>query len=149
MKSTRTHPFIFLILLTALAGCRTPQETLVSVQTEFAADETWQLTAMRGREVTLAEGQGQLTLQINPEAGTFSGFSGCNRYFGTLQLGRDGHLTFSDFNGTKMACPEAFHRVESSYLQHLRKCDTYILEQYRLQLLQGDKPMLTFEKLIP
>ena len=134
-----------IISLTA-CGCRSHKETVVNARAEFSAEEIWQLSEMRGKEVSLAEGQKKITLQINPEAGTFSGFSGCNRYFGTMKFDADGHLSLSEINGTKMACPEAFHKVESNYMSLLRKCDRYIVEQYRLQLLQGDKVLLSFEK---
>lgn len=140
--------FLLITCIVALTacGCRTHREAVVNAQPEFSAEETWQLSEMRGKEVTLAEGQKKITLQVNPEAGTISGFSGCNRYFGNVKFDSRGHLTLSELNGTKMACPEAFHKVESAYMQMLRKCDGYSIEQYRLQLLQGDKVLLTFEK---
>ena len=127
-------------------GCKSHKNNVVNARPEFNAEETWQLSEMKGKEVTFLEGQKKVTIQINTEAGTFSGNSGCNRYFGNFKDLGNGKMTLSDFNGTKMACPEAFHKMENSYMQLLHRCDGYRLSEYSLELLQGDNVLLTFEK---
>ncbi|MBP5189513.1 MAG: META domain-containing protein [Bacteroidales bacterium] len=139
-----------LILFTLISfmtiGCKSHKDNVVNARPEFNAEETWQLATMRGKEVTFAEGQKKVSIQINPEAGTFGGNSGCNRYFGTFKDLGNGKMELSDFNGTKMACPEAFHKMENNYMQLLHRCDAYRLTEYSLELLQGDKVLLSFEK---
>lgn len=139
---------ILLMAVTALlsCGCKSHKKALVSVQPEFQPEEVWVLTAMREKEVVYQEGQRRCTIQVNPEAGTFNGCSGCNRYFGTFTDLGGGRFQLSDFNGTKMACPAEFMKLESSYMQLLRRADTYSIGEYTLDLLQGETVLLSFSK---
>lgn len=139
---------IFSILMIMTIGCKSHKDSVVNAQPEFNPDVVWQLSDIRGKEVTFLDGQKKINIQINTEAGTFSGNSGCNRYFGTFKDLGNGKMTLSGFNGTKMACPEAFHKIENNYLQLLRRCDGYRLSEYTLELLQDDKVLLTFEKTV-
>jgi heat shock protein HslJ len=127
-------------------GCKSHKNNVVNASPDFNAEETWQLAELRGKEVAFLEGQKKITIQINTEAGTFSGNSGCNRYFGNFKDLGNGKMILSDFNGTKMACPEAFHKMENSYMQLLHRCDGYRLGEYSLELLQGETVLLNFEK---
>ena len=144
---------IFVIILLAVAGislvcgCKSHKKVVVSAQPEFVADEMWQLTTMRGKEVLFLEGQKPIMIQINPEAGTFSGNSGCNRYNGTIKIEGKNRITLSDFNGTKKACPDDFHKMENTYIQLLRHCNNYQLDAYSLKLMQDEKVLLMFEKI--
>ncbi|MBQ6237579.1 MAG: META domain-containing protein [Bacteroidales bacterium] len=135
------------ILMIMTIGCKSHKDSVVNAHPEFNSAEVWQLSDMRGKEVTFLDGQKKINIQINTEAGTFSGTSGCNRYFGNFKDLGNGKMLLSEFNGTKMACPEAFHKMENSYLQLLRRCDGYRLSEYTLELLQDDKVLLTFEKI--
>ena len=135
------------ILMIMTIGCKSHKDSVVNAHPEFNSAEVWQLSDMRGKEVTFLDGQKKINIQINTEAGTFNGTSGCNRYFGNFKDLGNGKMLLSEFNGTKMACPEAFHKMENSYLQLLRRCDGYRLSEYTLELLQDDKVLLTFEKI--
>jgi len=138
---------IVVAMLVLLAvGCRQHKETVVSVSPMFNVEETWRLMTIQGREPVYAEGQKKITLIINPDAGTFSGTDGCNRYFGTFKSSGDGTMKLSDFNATKKACPETFGRLSGNYRQLLMRCNAYKLGEYELELMQGDKTLLTFEK---
>lgn len=137
---------IILIAIVTLSGCKSHKETVVNAKAEFVPDQVWTLTEMRGKEVAYCEGQHHVTIQINNEAGTFSGHNGCNRYFGNFKDLGNGSMQLSQFNATKMACPEPFHKVEGSYMQLLQRCNRYELGEYYLTLLQDDKTLLTFEK---
>jgi heat shock protein HslJ len=128
------------------AGCKTHKDSIVNAMPAFNSEDVWQLATMQGKEVAFLEGQKKISIQINTEAGTFSGSSGCNRYFGSFKDLGDGKMLLADINGTKMACPEAFHKMENSYMQLLRRCDAYRLNEYSLDLMQGDKVLLSFDK---
>jgi heat shock protein HslJ len=147
MRDMKRLLLIVCILTVAVAGCKSHKEAVVNARPEFNSEEVWRLDAMRGKEVVPLSGQQPITIQINPEAGTFSGTSGCNRYFGSFKDKGGGKMALSDFNGTKKACPEAFHKVENSYMQLLQRCDGFKLTEYTLELLQGDKVLLSFEKI--
>ena len=143
----KNHIIIFMALTALMTcGCKSHKKALVTVQPEFQPEEVWVLTAMREKEVVYQEGQRRCTIQVNPEAGTFSGCSGCNRYFGTFTDLGGGRFQLTDFNGTKMACPAEFMKLESSYMQLLRRADTYSIGEYTLDLLQDGKVLLTFAK---
>lgn len=130
----------------AFVSCKCHSKAASGVEVKFDAEEMWLLTEMQGKEVTLAEGQKKPAIQFNPEAGTFSGFSGCNRYFGQFKDLGKGKMELGSINGTKMACPEPFHKVEGAYLALLRRCDGYKIDEYTLQLTQRGKVLLSYEK---
>ena len=140
-----------IILMAAMTacGCKSHKQVVVNARPEFDASQVWQLSGMRGKEVSYSDGQKAVTLQINTEAGTFSGHNGCNRYFGSFKDLGNGKMQLSDFNATKRACPEAFHKIERSYMQMLSRCDSYEIGEYTLRLFQGDKELLSFEKTTP
>lgn len=129
-------------------GCRShKQSALVQVQPKFDAEVEWKLTSIRGKQVTYADDQKLATVQFNPESGVISGCAGCNRFFGNYRDLGEGHLQLSDISSTKMMCPETFMKIENLYLPTLNKVDGYELGEYQLQLFQGDKVVLTFERL--
>ena len=130
----------------ALGGCRSHQSAVVNAKSEFVATEVWTLVELRGKEVSRGRGEVVLTFQVNPEAGTFRGNSGCNRYFGNFKDLGEGKMLLDDFNATKTACPDAVMKKEGTYMQLLRRCDNYIIGNYSLELRQGDKTLLKFEK---
>lgn len=134
--------FVFIVV----CGCKSNKETVVNVQPEFSADQVWVLTEMRGKEFVLAEGQKKVTLLINPETGVASGTNGCNRFFARVKMDGMSKISFGDFNGTKMACPEAFHKTERNFMQAIEHCDEYRLGEYTLELLQNGRVVLAFEK---
>lgn len=140
-----------LILFSAIAllgACKSNrQSAVVSVEPQFEKDVEWKLTAVKGKKISYAEDQKLATIQFNPEAGLVSGSAGCNRFFGNFKDLGNGKMILSDIGSSKMMCPETFMKVENIYLPQLRKVDGYILGEYQLELLQGDKVVLTFEKL--
>lgn len=127
-------------------GCKSHKSAVVNADPKFQPEEVWVLTTIRDKAVTYAEGQRICTITINPEAGTFNGCSGCNRYFGNFKDLGNGKMELSEWNGTKMACPETFMALERNYMQQLHKVDGYVIGEYTLELMQGDKVVLTFAK---
>jgi heat shock protein HslJ len=148
IKQTKKITLIlFAIAVITMSGCKCHKKVAVIETTpEFNAEETWMLISMRGKEVVYNEGQKQITLVINPEAGTMNGHSGCNRYFGDFKDLGNGQFELGMINATKMACPEPFHKIEGAYMQLLRQCDNYNLGEYTLEFKQKDKVLLSFEK---
>lgn len=142
---------VFLVVFSAFlafGACKCNKKVVVNAEAKFNVEDRWLLTEMQGKEVTLAPGQKKPFIEFNPEAGTFSGHSGCNRYFGNFKDLGNGKMELSDINATKMACPEPFNKVESAYMALLRRCDGYKLGEYTLELTQRGKVLLTFEKML-
>lgn len=135
------------IITMALTGCKSTKDSqaIVMAEPQFDHEVVWQLTSMRGKTVNYEEGQKQVTLQFNPEAGTLSGCSACNQYFASYKSD-DKNITIGQVNGTKMACPEPWMTLERKYMQELRKVDQYQLGDYQLDLMQGETVILHFEK---
>lgn len=137
---------VLLAAVIAFGACKCHKDVVVNATVQFNADEVWLLSEMQGKEVVPLEGQKKISIQFNPEAGTFRGYSGCNRYFGNFKdLGKS-KMELSDFNASKTACAESFHKVEGAYMALLRRCDGYNLGEYTLELTQKGKVLLAFEK---
>lgn len=144
--------FSFFAAIAALCfvfgACKSQKDVVVNVDAHFEAEEIWLLTELQGKEFVPAEGKQKISIQFNPEAGTFNGHSGCNRYFGNFKDLGDGKMELGEINATKIACSEAINRIESSYIVLLRRCDGYRLGEYRLELTQKDKVLMAFEKVV-
>lgn len=139
---------IIVVLCLVFGACKCHKSAVVNSQAKFDIEDVWILSEMQGKEVTVAPGQKKPTIEFNPEAGTFNGHGGCNRYFGNFKDLGDGKMELGDVNATKMACPEPFHKVEGAFMALLRRCDGYNIGEYTLELTQRGKVLLTFEKMI-
>lgn len=137
---------ILLSVVLAFGACKSNKGVVVNATAQFNPDEVWLLSEMQGKEVAPLEGQKKISIQFNPEAGTFQGHSGCNRYFGNFKDLGKGKMVLSELNATKMACAESFHKMEGAYMALLRRCDGYNLGEYTLELTQKGKVLISFEK---
>ena len=135
-----------LVCIFSVACSGSKSSTSEDQNLEFNRDEVWQLASMRGNPVKYAEDQDPVTIQLNPEALTVNGNSGCNTYFGDFKYSNKGTFTFGDLGCTRMACPEPMMRLEDQYLPILAKVDSYKLTAYKLTFLQGEKVLLEFDK---
>lgn len=85
-------------------------------------------------------------IQFNPEAKSVNGCAGCNRFFGSYEEPQAGQLVLSEMGATKMACPDNEMDIEDMFLSNLGKVNAYRIEGDKLELLQNDKVVMTFEK---
>lgn len=150
MKKIVAIAAVVLLGVAGVSSCRSQQKAaVVEMKTEFDANVVWKLVAMRGRDVTYAEGQKLVTAQFNPESHILSGCSGCNQYFANYKNDDKGHLTVGEMNGTKMACPVPFMKMERSYMPLLQKVNGYRLTEQNLELLQDGEVVLLFDRMEP
>lgn len=130
---------------------------VVNATARLSDQTTWVLRSMKAKHVAYAKGQRPATLHFNPEAGLVSGSTGVNRFsagyvVSTIDDGiapdneSHGSLTFGEIICTKIAGPDDFMTLESSYLSLLRKVDGFQVGEYELKLMQGDNVILSFEK---
>jgi heat shock protein HslJ len=77
------------------------------------------------------------------EAGRVSGFSGCNRLVGSYKVEGD-TLTFSQFAGTMMACPEPMMALETAFRGALGGPLRYSVAGDRLTLTPASGEPLVF-----
>jgi heat shock protein HslJ len=80
------------------------------------------------------------------EDGRFHGSAGCNRYFGTYEVGTDHSLSTGKTGSTMMMCPDEIMDWESRYLQTLKHISSYRTENMLLMLFHdGEEKALTFQ----
>ena len=135
----------------AFTGCKSPERlTIISSTPEFDRNDMWVLVSIFGKEVKYTENQREVTINFNPDAHTYGGYSGCNSYCGSFRDRGRGRMTLNESKEgmfrTLMACSEESMELEFKYLFVLSKCDHYNLGEYSLELLVGDQVVLTFTK---
>lgn len=140
------------LLLTACGGSRQP--SAVNRQTpplEPQKGQVWQLVAVRGKAVSRTAGL--TTLTFNPEAGTISGKTACNTYYGSYRLRLEAStaegyryaLAFSGIGSGDTRCPEADMNAEARYMALLPKADAMCVDAYTMTLYQRGKEILKYE----
>lgn len=107
----------------------------------------WVLATLSGEPAPVGAGGRAIDLVLDQQAGTASGFGGCNRYTGSFS--NEGHsshgtpIDFGDVASTMMACVDG-EAAERSYLKMLGEVDAYRMEGDELALLSGDQVVATF-----
>jgi heat shock protein HslJ len=74
------------------------------------------------------------------------GFSGVNQYGGPYTAKDDGALEIGELASTMMAGPEPLMKAEQAYLELLKGCDGYKVEDDTLTLLTGESETLVYER---
>lgn len=155
IRSKTTHLYLivtFVVSFLTFVACANNHKLKVpplAALPQLDSEVWWQLDALRGKSVQYEQGQQPITLNINPEASTANGRSGCNRYFCNYKSNEASNgISFSEMNSTKMACPEPWMKLERQYLQTLSRVDHYRLGEYQLELLQGETVLLSFERVM-
>jgi heat shock protein HslJ len=96
--------------------------------------------ALLAGEWTVVEIDGEpLPSGVDPPTATFdgdtvAGFSGCNRYRGTIKETAAGTIAVGPIAGTRMACPEPQMGLESRFFASLEKATQYTFLAGRLAL---------------
>lgn len=68
--------------------------------------DIWAIVEFEGKELTKEDfNQNMPTMEININTGKVMGTDGCNRFAGSVEV-QDKFLLFSQFAGTRMACPK-------------------------------------------
>ncbi len=82
------------------------------------------------------------TIQFRIESGLVAGFSGCNRFHGSMELVNDS-ISFKQMASTLMACPEQLMRLEDRYLKLISgQKDHFIVTDNLLFLGEGSSRMI-------
>ena len=100
----------------------------------------WILSAMREYRVSADKPY----IEFDQEQYRISGDSGCNRFFGNVQI-TGASLKISQLGSTKRAClSEDANRLENEFLQTLGKTTRFSVETNELHLFAGESLVLTF-----
>ncbi len=133
-----------------MGSCSSPRETMHTAAASLLPEksQTWQLTAVNGRE--LPSNAKAATLTFNPEAGSFRGTTACNFYAGDYLVGEasphDGRRPFSigHFGSGSIRCPEADMNAEERFLTLFQKANSLFIDEYTLTLYRDNKEILQF-----
>ncbi|MGC6431875.1 MAG: META domain-containing protein [Jejuia sp.] len=87
-----------------------------------------------------------LEVSFNDSTNKVSGFSGCNRFFGSYTL-NENSLKFGALGATKMLCSEDKNAIETKLFKALDKADTVFFHKNGFVLFNNRKPLLSAIKL--
>jgi heat shock protein HslJ len=145
-----------ILVVSALAlawGCggqRAPEST-----TETAAGS--ELPGTEWTLVSLADSAGEsapppgATVSVRFDAdGKLGGSAGCNRYFGSFQLGESGSIAIGQTGSTRMACADSVMAFEDRFLSLLGQVAVADRQPDRLELRSADaSAVLRFSPMPP
>jgi heat shock protein HslJ len=79
----------------------------------------------------------KLNISFNDSTKQVSGFSGCNRFFGSYSL-ENNSLKFGNLGSTRMLCENEANQIETELLKALETADSFSIKNGTLQLLSKD-----------
>ena len=82
-------------------------------------------------------------LELSAEGRKLVGTSGCNRLFGSYELGGD-RLRFGAIGSTRMACEEALMKQEQALEAALQATTSYRVDGSALELRDGERVLARF-----
>ena len=135
-------PFVFLasFAVFVLPACdsqpKSAQQPIASL-----AGQTWTCVTLNGAAITATRPP---TITFDG-AGRVNGFSGVNRFGGSVESAEAGELHFSQMMSTKMAGPPEQMALESSFLDALTRADRYVVTDVKLIFSAGEKMVVQFK----
>lgn len=143
--------FTSTVILTGCVSSTEPTVPSQPIEPLASLTETyWKLTKLDGKEVSMAANQQrERHFVLHSNDNRFSGFSGCNRFFGQYQYASDkagnGSIGLSSLGATKMACPDVAIN-EQEFLSMFAEAVFYEIYEESLTLFNKDNAVLaTFE----
>lgn len=102
----------------------------------------WKLNSLPGEDLSVLSKP--ITLNFNTSDAKASGFAGCNQYFSSYHS-EQSSISFSGTGSTKMYCTQTM-KLEDKFLEALANTNHFNVNGNKLQLMQGDRVLLEFEK---
>lgn len=88
----------------------------------------------------------KLHITFDDDTKKISGFSGCNRFFGSYTLNKNS-LNLSSLGSTRMLCSEDKNKIENALLKAFDKADTVLFSENGFSLFNKKKPLLSATRL--
>src|SRR5687767_5301656 len=105
-------------------------------QADRIGTQQWKLVHLDGVNVAPAA---RAYLELNAEQTRFTGNTGCNRMFGSVDL-KNRRIDFSNIGTTRMACVEPrIRRVETAFVKALENADRYRQSGNSLELYDRNR----------
>jgi heat shock protein HslJ len=111
------------------------------------ANVEWRLVEIDGTAaVPTGGGSGRdAYMQLAADSARVTGFTTCNRFFGTYESPGAGRIRFSQIGSTKMACIEADRsQQEQRFMAVLQNADRYAIGGDTLTLYERDRARARF-----
>jgi len=105
------------------------------------AGQSWTCVTLDGAAITATRPP---TITFDG-AGRVNGFSGVNRFGGSVESAKAGELHFGQMMSTKMAGPPEQMALESSFLGALARADRYVVTDAKLIFSAGEKMIVQFK----
>jgi len=86
-----------------------------------------------------------LTISFDRSINKVSGYSGCNRYFGSFSL-EGKKLTFTQMGSTRKMCFGDANKTENEFLQLLDQIKTFSFENNTLNLISNGNILIKAKK---
>lgn len=126
-----------LLVLPLLAfGCAS---TRSSVNEGRLVGTAWELIAIKDSSESTLVAEADLVLTGD---GSIGGSAGCNRFFGTAEIGPGDALTLRPQGTTRMACPPSVMEQEQRMLRALRSVSRAVMQDKELHLIDAEGVVL-------
>ena len=126
---------LFVTPFLLLAAC-------LATHVQTVSGTEWKLIQMNDMPLAILEKP--VTLTISEDGKQVTGFGGCNRYFGGVSFSGQS-FKVGQIGATKMYCQETTE-IEDTYFRNLQDVDGYRTKGNVLELLSGEKVLLTFTR---
>lgn len=119
---------ILILTIVLFASCASTNETKT-------IEGNWQVTSLKN----MSDFNDAPNFTINLETMKVAGFSGCNRFFGSIKT-QDNSLSFHEMGGTRRACPD--FTVENLFITTIPEVTSFEFKNNKLQLLSKSSEVL-------
>lgn len=135
------------LVLQAVAGSARPATPAGTKPSGPAMLEntSWKLLDLGGAPVTAGDSKREPYLIFRAAQHHVAGTSGCNRLFGSYEMGADQSLKLKMGGMTMMACTDQLMKQEKNFLDALSAVTSYRLDGDKLELRKVDQVLARFE----
>ena len=131
---------VCLLVPVFLAGCEPEVKTGFSAK---ALQQNWILIKIDGKEIKITKPHTVPSMVIDSKL-KVSGFSGCNSFFGQVEIAEGNKFRITAMGSTKMACiQDELATIESLMSKSLQKWNNAALEN-NILTLTSEQHILTF-----
>ena len=104
----------------------------------------WALLELNGKPIAATSDATAPYLELNAAKKSAYGFGGCNRFFGSYEVGKNQALTFGAIGATRMACRDGMNQ-EQELFTTLGQTTQYRIDGSKLLLYAGDDLVARFQ----
>lgn len=135
--SSITGQILVVLLGLAIVSACTIDTSAKSERILSLAGTNWELQKLGKDSVT-----SDRPLSLNFDDSRMTGYSGCNRFFGSYTGSSDGVFSSGPLGMTKMACMGDRNLLEQRFFEQLKKTSQYAITHDQLHLLDSNRNIL-------